>query len=164
MVFRRSVLEEGVLFAEDIGYMADIEYYLHTCLLGDIAYDLNSRAFFRTSPAQASAVTGRGVTSQWAKVVARNRNLVAQRLEIPANEIAAATDEILARHRFIMTKPDRATFRRFKLYAAWRALQAGVHSPRLLLDYLRCRSELQTFLTDVAVRLTKQLTVKYTLP
>jgi glycosyltransferase involved in cell wall biosynthesis len=164
LVFRRKVLEEGEIFSEDVGIAADIEYYLHTCLLGDVLYDLDSRAFFRIYPEQASGVVrGATLTRQWRKIVKRNQNLVAQRLGIPVAEMAAATQEILDRHCFMMTKPDRETFRRSKAIAAWRFVQAGLPSPRLLIDYLRCRSNFDRFLTATAADLTEQLTVKYSI-
>ena len=162
MVFRRKVLDEGGLFSEDVGIAADIEYYLHTCLLGDIIYDLDSHALFRIYPEQASsAVRGAMVSHQWMKIVRRNQPLIAKRLGIPITEISAATNEILARHCFVMTKPDRATYHRSKIVAGWRMLQAGLPSPRLFFDYLKCRSNFDRFLTQASTQLTQQLTAKY---
>lgn len=159
MVFRRKVLDEGGLFAEDVGIAADIEYYLHTCLLGDIAYDLDSHAFFRLYPEQASNVSrGAMLTGQWGKIVRRNQAFVAKMLGIPPRELASATREILDRHSFLMTKPNRATFRRSKLTAAWQFAQACLHSPRLLMDYVKCRSDSDRFFTARVGALTAELT------
>lgn len=158
LVFRRAVLEEGGLFAEDVGVTADVEYYLHTCLLGDVVYDLSSRAFFRVYPEQASSLAGGpSVTRQWKKVVLRNRRLVAERLGIPLAGLTAATDEILARHRFMMTKPDRATFRRSKLTAAWHSIKASAQSPLLFLEYIRCRLDFDRFFSTRVNELTSKL-------
>lgn len=161
MVFRRHVLEEGGLFAEDVGIAADIEYYLHTSLLGDIAYDLDSRAFFRLYPEQASGRTAGGPgTGSWRKIVRRNERYVSARLGIPFADVAAATSDILQRHAFLMTKPDRATFHRSKLVASWRSLQALVRSPRLFFAYLRCGLDFERFFTARVGHLTAALAAR----
>jgi len=162
LVFRREILEDGVIFAEDVGYLADIEYYLHTCLRGDIVYDMDSRALFRIYAAQESSeARGPTVTRLWRKVVARNRRVVAQQLGIPIAEITGATDEILSRHQFIMTKPDRATFRDSKTVALWRMIRACFRSPRLAQEYIRCRADRERFLTEPAAALAHELSQKY---
>lgn len=158
MVFRRRVLEEGVIFAEDVGYLADIEYYLHTCMLGDIVYDQDSRALFRLYPEQASSeAKGRGVSELWGKVVRRNRDLVARRLGIPTQEMRRVTEEILARHQFVMTKPDKNTIRRSKISAALKMLRACFGSPRLAVDYLKCRASKDRFLADSSAKMAKRM-------
>jgi len=162
LVFRREVLEDGVIFAEDVGYLADIEYYLHTCLRGDIAYDTDCSALFRIYGTQESSeAKGPMVTRLWRKVVARNRKAVAQQLAIPIAELTAATDEILSRHQFIMTKPDRATFRGSKALALWRLTKACVRSPRLAQEYLRCRADRERFLTEPAAAMAHEMSEKY---
>lgn len=162
LVFRRRLLEEGVLFAEDIGFLADIEYYLHACLLGDVVYDLDSRALFRLYAGQASSeAKGATITQLWSKVVNRNRRLVAQKLKIPVEEVVRATNEILGRHQFIMTKPDRRTLKEAKALAVWRTVQAAVESPRLALKYAECRGDRDRFLQGTAVDLLRQLSAKY---
>ena len=55
VVFRAAMLEEGVLFTEDTGILADVEYYLNTCLRGDILYLPECNALFRTYARQASS-------------------------------------------------------------------------------------------------------------
>jgi hypothetical protein len=158
MVFRRRVLDEGVIFAEDVGYLADVEYYLHTCLLGDIVYDLDSAALFRVYPEQASSeAKGRRISELWAKVVRRNRDVVAGRLGMPAGELRRVTEEILARHEFVMTKPDRDTLRRSKVSAALRMAKACMGSPRLALDYARCRANRDRFLDDSSREMARRI-------
>ena len=157
MVFRSRVLEEGVIFAEDVGYLADVEYYLHTCMLGDIVYDLDSSALFRVYPEQASSeAKGRSIAELWGKVVRRNRDTVARQLGIPEQEVKSLTEEILARHQFIMTKPDRETLRRSKIAAGIKMLRACLGSPRLAADYLKCHASKDRFLIESAARMAKR--------
>jgi glycosyltransferase involved in cell wall biosynthesis len=158
VVFRRRVLEEGVIFAEDVGYAADVEYYIHTCLLGDIVYDLDSRAFFRMYPTQVSSeVKGTEISDLWRKIVLRNRSLVARKLGIPETEIVRATGEVLARHRFVMTKPNRETLRRSKAAAGWKMLRACFRSPFLAAHYVKCRADRERFLGGSSIALAKKI-------
>jgi glycosyltransferase involved in cell wall biosynthesis len=164
MVFRRRLLEEGVIFAEDVGYAADMEYYIHTCLLGDIVYDLDSRAFFRMYSAQASSeAKGVMVSDLWCKVVLRNRALVARQLGIPQDEMVRATNDVLARHRFIMTKPSKETLRRSKAAAVWKMFQACLLSPLLAAHYIKCRANRERFLGESSITLAKKIATSHAL-
>jgi glycosyltransferase involved in cell wall biosynthesis len=162
MVFCSEILKDGVLFSEDVGYLADLEYYLHACLRGDVIYDNSFTALFRVySTQESSKATGPLVSRLWRKVVIRNRALVAQQIGIPEEEIVEATEEILARHSFIMTKPDRMTFRTSKAKALWRMAKASFRSPRLACEYLRCRCSRDRFLTDPATAIAMKLSARH---
>jgi hypothetical protein len=164
MVFSSEILKEGVLFSEDVGFLADIEYYLHACLRGDVVYDTNSKAFFRSHPAQESSMAkGPLISKLWRKVVTRNRDLVARQIGVPEEELVEATEEILSRHTFIMTKPDRATFRASKSMALWRMARACCQWPRLAREYARCRCSRDRFLTEPATAIALKLSSKYAL-
>ena len=162
MVLRSSILEEGVIFAEDLGFAADIEYYLHACLRGDIVYDMEHRALFRTYEGQESSMgKGPAISHLWRKEIQRNRKLVARQLGIPLEELIQVTDEILERHLFVMTKPNRALFEKSKILAFFRMLRACCRSPRLGLEYIRVRASRERFLLEPAAALANQLSVKY---
>jgi glycosyltransferase involved in cell wall biosynthesis len=162
MVFCSEILKEGVLFSEDVGYLADLEYYLHVCLRGDVVYDSNFTARFRIYATQESSKASGPLISQlWRKVVMRNRDLVAQQIGIPEEEIVEATEEILARHSFIMTKPDRTTLRTSKAKALWRMAKASLRSPRLAWEYLRCRCSRDRFLTEPATAIAVKLSARH---
>ncbi|HMD61194.1 MAG TPA: hypothetical protein VKG78_07165, partial [Opitutaceae bacterium] len=162
LVLRSAILEDGVLFPEDVGYLADVEYYLHTCLRGDIVYDTDCSALFRVYATQESSVAkGPMVSRLWRKVVERNRRPVARKLGIPIDEIIRATEEILSRHHFIMSKPDRATLRNSKATAFWRMAGACLNSPRLAMEYARCGADRERFLAGHAVGMAQQLSAKH---
>ena len=162
MVFSSALLKDGVLFSEDVGYLADIEYYLHACLRGDVVYDTNFKAFFRSYPSQESVrASGPIVSRLWRKVVTRNREMVAEQIGVPEEEIVEATEEILSRHSFIMTKPDRVTFRSSKPRALWRMAKACVRWPKLAREYAKCRGSRDRFLTEPATALALKLSVKH---
>jgi hypothetical protein len=82
---------------------------------------------------------------------------VARKLGIAEAEMARVTDEILARHRFMMTKPDWRTFRKSKAAAAWRMLGACAHSPRIALDYVRCRADRDRFFANFAADFARRM-------
>jgi glycosyltransferase involved in cell wall biosynthesis len=162
LVFRSSILGKGVIFAEDLGYIADVEYYLHACLLGDIVYDMSHSAFFRIYGAQeSSAAKGPLVSLLWRKLVDRNLRLVAKPLGIPLDELSRAVEENLSRHLFVMTKPDWATFKRSKALAMLRFARACFGSPRLGLEYLKARADRDRFMLAPAAALASELSTKY---
>ena len=158
MVFRAAMLDEGVLFTEDTGILADIEYYLNTCLRGDILYLPECNALFRTYSQQASRETkGEGIHILWRKVVERNRRLVSLYTGVPLLNITEVSQAILDRHSFVMTKPDKSTFRQNKTLALYRLLKAFVKFPHLAIEYLLCRTDKEKFLHQKIVQTTRVL-------
>ena len=152
------MLEEGVLFTEDTGILADVEYYLNTCLRGDILYLPECNALFRTYARQASSeAKGEEINNLWRRLVERNRKLVSLHTGVPLPSITAASQAILDRHSFVMTKPDKSTFRRNKTRALYRLLKAFVKFPHLGIEYLLCRADKERFLHQELVRTTRVL-------
>jgi len=158
IVFRREVIEGGILFAEDIDFASDHELYLHLGLAGDVVYDTRSKALFRIYAEQeSSAVTSDLVTRMFRKIVTRNRNFVAEQTGISKSTLVSLTDEMVARHRFIMKKPNWATYRKSKIRAAFQMLWACIRWPRLGMVYFGCRCNRERFLSGYAARVCREL-------
>ena len=158
MVLRSSLLDDGLLFTEDTGFAADIEYYLHTCMLGDILYLPANTAWFRFYPEQASGVVrGMHVHHLWRKIVERNRKLVSRHTGVPREQIAAVASDVLNRHQLIMTKPAKQTLRANPLLAGWQMLQAAATQPALWAEYVfRHRSSKESFFLGYSTKLAQK--------
>jgi glycosyltransferase involved in cell wall biosynthesis len=101
LVMRREILLKGEKFAEDVGAIADYEWYLRMGFYGDIIYHPFIEASHRSYPGQATAknrLKENGLLMQ--KIHARNQKLIAETLGDEADYfLALATKydkEILA--------------------------------------------------------------------
>lgn len=81
LVMRSEIVFQGERFAEDVGFIADYEWYLRIGFYGDIIYHLDVEANHRLYLGQATAksrLRENGIFMQ--KIHCRNRELIAKKL------------------------------------------------------------------------------------
>lgn len=161
VVFRQSALAARLAFAEDLGFAADHEFYLQLCLQGDIVYDPDTSAAFRVYPEQASsAAQNRNVIGYFRTVVERNREAVGRRGAWAAHDLVQRTDELLRRHRFILTKPNATTLKKAPARALREAVVAATTMPLTACRYVAAGLSRERFLGDYAVRAARELSAQ----
>lgn len=158
LLFRSTLIKEGHLFTEDTGGVADLEYYLQTCLRGDVVYDPRLSVSFRFSAAQISGnVDGRDVNSLWAKIMRRNTGWVANVTGIPEQVLKNVEEKVLRRHRFLMQKSNLAMWKRNKLAALAQMARAALLMPRECMAFLFAKGRKNPYLMGWTRDYTKRV-------
>jgi glycosyltransferase involved in cell wall biosynthesis len=158
LMFRSTLIEDGHLFTEDTGGIADVEYYLQTCLRGAVVYDPRLSVSFRFSAAQISGnVDGRDLNSLWAKIMSRNTSRVAQVTGIPRHVLNKAQDKVLRRHRFLMQKSNLATWKQNKLAALAQMARAALLMPGECIAFLFAKGSKRRYLMEWTRNVAKSI-------
>jgi glycosyltransferase involved in cell wall biosynthesis len=158
LLFRSTLIKEGHLFTEDTGGVADVEYYLQTCLRGAVVYDPRLSVSFRFSAAQISGnVDGRDLNALWAKIMSRNAGWVSQITGIPQQVLKRAQGKVLRRHRFLMQKSNLATWKQNKLAALAQMARAALLMPRECIAFLRAKGSKRRYLMEWTCNVVKNI-------
>lgn len=156
LLLRRAVIDQGLLFAEDLGFAADHEFYLQVSLLGPVCYVPETEACFRLYAAQASSATGGiGSAQLFARIVRRNAAAVGARFSRQAAMILAAAEEMAQRREFDGWAP-WSSLRRQPLLTLGRLARGFVHVPSQLCPNLRDRLAGRHYTADKSLEATAE--------
>lgn len=104
LLMRSSILQQGEEFAEDVGNIADYEWYIRMSFYGDIIYLPYIEAYYRIYQGQATSKNQQsdsGISMQ--KIHLRNRETIAKKLGSYGDKfinLAAQYDESIIAYRY----------------------------------------------------------------
>ncbi len=165
LVMRQEILLKGEKFTEDVGAIADYEWYLKMGFYGDIIYHPFIEASHRSYPGQATAknrLKENGLSMQ--KIHTRSRELIAYKL---GNEgeyflsLAIKYDEKILVYRY--ARPTLAELKTQPISTIFELISVFFKMPKqVIIDtYLRLLS--RNFYVENSINITKQILNKLNL-
>jgi hypothetical protein len=130
---RRELAE--MRFAEDVGTIADREWYLRMGLHGDVWYLRDSEVYLRRYDEQATSVTQRNrdqLAASVRTILDRNAGALRASLNVSSDTFRRIDDVVRRMFAFLYTRPSFSQLRAEPISALRRLLQATRKYPRLL--------------------------------
>lgn len=164
ILIRSDLIRRGCLFAEDLGFAADHEFYLQLCQMGPIIYSTKTEALFRIYDEQASFSIDRLEKAKlFSKIVHRNISIASNITGLSVGTLKEKVEQTILRRTFQAYKPSADDFASQPFSSTFRAITAPIKYPIQTWLYVRSKLCGERFIEDYCISQARQLMSSLTL-